>query len=240
VSPLGLILNVGAGLGYPLLFAVVAAEAGGLPLPGETALIAAGVAASGGRLEIAAVIPIAAAAAIAGDNVGYLLGRTLGRRVLIIPGPLAGQRRKALELGQPFFARYGGRAVFFGRWLTGVRTWASWLAGADGMRWRKFALWNAAGGISWATSVGLLAYVLGRSATNLVTFFGAFAGAALLGLLATLWLRRRLLRDSVARSAGIGTLRVSEDRRARPGSEGGPNRAARGRPEAREGDSISS
>ena len=118
-----LIFNVGAAIGYPLLFAVVALEAGGLPVPGETALVAAAIAASHHRLHITSVIAVAAAAAIIGDNAGYLIGRKIGRKLLEAPGPFARHRRKVLELGEPFFARHGNKAVFFGRWITGLRTW---------------------------------------------------------------------------------------------------------------------
>jgi membrane protein DedA with SNARE-associated domain len=64
--------------------------------------------------------------------------------------------------------------VFFGRWILGLRTWASWLAGASNMPWRSFAVWNAAGGISWATTIGVVAYLVGNTATNAITAFGLF------------------------------------------------------------------
>jgi membrane protein DedA with SNARE-associated domain len=79
-----------------------------------------------------------------------------------------------LEIGRPFFERHGAMAVFAGRWIVGLRTWASWLAGASGMPWRSFAVWNAAGGISWATTVGLVAYLLGQTATSAIAAFGLF------------------------------------------------------------------
>src|ERR1700723_2598943 len=91
--------------GYPLLFVVVMAESSGLPIPGETGLIAAAVLASQGKLAIEAVIPIAAAGAIVGDNIGYLIGRKGGRWLLERPGPFRRQRKSALEIGEPFFER---------------------------------------------------------------------------------------------------------------------------------------
>lgn len=166
--------------GYPLLFVIVMAESSGVPIPGETALIAAGVLASGGKLEIQFVIAIAALAAIVGDNIGYQIGRKGGRWLLERPGRFEQQRQQVLLTGEPFFERHGPKAVFFGRFVLGLRVWASWLAGATHMRWRSFFLWNACGGICWATGVGLVAYFLGKSAGNAIEAFGIYGLAALL------------------------------------------------------------
>lgn len=166
--------------GYPLLFLVVMAESSGVPVPGETGLIAAAVAASQGKLQIELVIPIAAAAAIAGDNIGYQIGRKGGRWLLERPGRFHRQRQQVLRTGEPFFERHGSKAVFFGRFLLGLRVWASWLAGANQMRWRSFFLWNALGGICWATGVGLVAYFLGSTAGSAIQAFGLYGLAAVL------------------------------------------------------------
>jgi membrane protein DedA with SNARE-associated domain len=164
--------------GYPLLFLVVMGESSGLPIPGETGLIAAGVLASAGKLEIGLVIPIAAAAAIVGDNIGYVIGRKGGRWILERPGRFYTQRQQVLLMGEPFFERHGPKAVFFGRFVLGLRVWASWLAGATEMPWRSFVLWNALGGIVWATAIGLIAYFLGQSAGGAVEAFGFYGLAA--------------------------------------------------------------
>jgi membrane protein DedA with SNARE-associated domain len=141
-------------LGYPALFGLVMAESGGAPVPGETALIAA---------------------AIVGDNLGYVIGRLGGRRLLTRPGRFAAQRAKVLEHGEPFFERHGAKAVFFGRWILGLRVWASWLAGITHMPWRSFVMYNALGGISWALTVGLLAYVTGDAIKVIIRDFGIVA-----------------------------------------------------------------
>ncbi len=178
--------------GYPLLFVLVAGESSGLPIPGETSLIAGGVLASQGKLDIALVIPLAAAAAIVGDNIGYLIGRKGGRWVLERPGRFERQRQQVLATGEPFFERHGPKAVFFGRFVLGLRVWASWLAGATNMLWHQFALWNALGGICWATGVGLLAYFLGTRAGNAIETFGIFGLVALLvGVAGGLVMHRR-------------------------------------------------
>ena len=154
--------------GYPLLFVLVMAESSGVPIPGETALITAAVLASRGKLQIEWVIVLAAAGAIVGDNIGYVIGRKGGRWLLERPGRFYRQRREVLSTGEPFFERHGPKAVYFGRFVLGLRVWASWLAGATRMHWRSFVFWNALGGISWATAIGLLAYFLGSSAGNVI------------------------------------------------------------------------
>jgi membrane protein DedA with SNARE-associated domain len=194
--------------GYPLLALLVMAESGGVPVPGETALLVGGVLASQGTLQIELVIAIAAAAAIVGDNLGYYIGRRGGRWLLQRPGPFHSHRLRVLESGEPFFERHGPKAVFFGRFILGLRTWASWLAGANHMRWRTFVLWNALGGICWATAVGLLAYFVGRSAGNLITTFGIFGLAATLiaAVVGFLWHRRHKRRSASAAPAGRDAL----------------------------------
>jgi membrane protein DedA with SNARE-associated domain len=180
--------------GYPVMGLLVMAESGGVPLPGETALIVGGVLASQGKLQIEWVIAIAAFAAIVGDNIGYQIGRGGGRWLLQRPGHFHRQRLAVLEMGEPFFARHGTKAVFFGRFILGLRTWASWLAGATHMRWRTFFMWNALGGIVWATGVGLIAYFVGQSASNAIAAFGIYglvAVVAVLGGVLVLHLRHR-------------------------------------------------
>jgi membrane protein DedA with SNARE-associated domain len=166
--------------GYPLLFVIVMCESGGLPVPGETGLITAGVLASQGNLKIVPVIALAAAGAIVGDNIGYLIGRKGGRWLLQRPGVFHRQRLEVLATGEPFFERHGPKAVFFGRFLLGLRVWASWLAGATRMHWKSFVIWNGLGGITWATAIGLIAYSLGHSAGNAIQAFGLYGLVAVL------------------------------------------------------------
>jgi undecaprenyl-diphosphatase len=163
------------GLGYLLLAALVGAESAGVPLPGETALIAAGVLASQGKLSLPLVVGTAAAAAIVGDNFGYLLGRKGARRLLQRSGRLEDQRRAFLRRGEAFFERHGGKTVFLGRWLPFLRITAAWLAGAHHMAWPRFLAWNAAGGIAWAISVGVLAYFAGQAAEAILHTLGYVA-----------------------------------------------------------------
>ena len=187
------ILDVAETVGYPLVFALIAIETMGIPVPGETALITAGIVASRGRLEIEVVIALAAAAAILGDNVGFAIGRKLGRRVLTAPGPLLHHRRRVIAVGEPFFDRHGPKAVFLGRWVTGLRITAAWMAGVTRMSWPTFLFWNALGGIAWATSIGLLAFFVGHSAEKIIHIagLGGVVAVVLGGLVVWLVLRVR-------------------------------------------------
>jgi undecaprenyl-diphosphatase len=186
-------LEITAHTVYVALFVLIAVESSGVPVPGETALIAAGVLASEGRADIEIVVLLAAVAAILGDNVGYAIGRTGGRRLLERPGAFERHRRKIIEHGQPFFERHGPKAVFLGRWIGGLRIAAAWLAGINRMPWRSFLFWNALGGIAWAASVGLLAYYLGPPAEKIFRTVG-IAGVALVATAVVAFLLWRRLR----------------------------------------------
>jgi membrane-associated protein len=188
------IVDVAENIGYPLVFALIAIETMGVPVPGETALITAGIVASRGRLEIEIVIALAAAAAILGDNVGFAIGRKLGRQLLTAPGPLLHHRRKVLSVGEPFFDRHGPKAVFLGRWITGLRITAAWMAGANRMSWPTFLFWNALGGIAWATSIGLLAYFVGHTAERIAHYAGLGGAVAVVVGGIALWLVLRARR----------------------------------------------
>ena len=187
VLVLAALADVAKDAGIPALFALIAVETMGIPLPGETALIAAGIFASQGHLAIEWVIVAAAGAAILGDNVGFFIGRRYGRRILEWEGgPFPEHRKKLIALGEPFFEKHGPKAVFLGRWVAGLRITAAWLAGAHHMRWPVFTFYNALGGICWALSVGLVSFYLGHTAETVFKTAGlAGLGAAVfLGVIA--------------------------------------------------------
>ena len=98
-----------------------------------------------------------------------------------------------LAVGDPFFERHGPKAVFFGRWIAGLRVWASWLAGASVMSWRSFLVWNALGGITWSTTVALAAYYGGKGVEHVLAQIGTYGliAAALLVVAGALVLWRR-------------------------------------------------
>jgi membrane protein DedA with SNARE-associated domain len=193
-------IDVPAGIGYPVLFLLVGAESAGALVPGETALIVAAALAADGRLALPFVVVIAALAAILGDNVGYLLGRNGLRRLLQRPGRGAGRRQLLIARGEAFFTRHGSAAVFFGRWLPGLRLVAAWLAGANRMPWRRFLVWNALGGILWAATVGGAAYLMGRVLSNWLGLLGLGGLALLAAAFALRLLSRR--RSRLAPSSG--------------------------------------
>jgi membrane protein DedA with SNARE-associated domain len=167
--------------GLPLLFVAVAVESFGIPVPGETALIAFGVLASQGHYSIVAVVAVTAAAAIVGDNLGFWLIGRRGGRALIARYPWIERRtRRLLPRTELLIQRYGGRAVFFGRFVAVLRETIAWVAGLAGMSWRSFLFWNALGGIVWASGVGLLAYFGGKALADAVSRYGLLVGGSLL------------------------------------------------------------
>jgi membrane protein DedA with SNARE-associated domain len=181
--------------GLLFLFVIVCLESAGVWLPGETALIAAAVYASKGRLSITGVIAVAAVAAIIGDNIGYWLGREVGTRVLRRYERLRRIADRVMPPAERFFERHGGKAVFFARFFGGVRVTGAWMAGITRMQWWRFLVWNAAGGIVWAVAVGLLAFWAGKAAADAISRYGVYGGIAmgivLVAVIAVLHLLRR-------------------------------------------------
>jgi membrane-associated protein len=165
-------LHLSPVLVYAGLALLVAGESAGVPLPGETSLVAAAVLAATHRVSLPLVVGVAAAAAIAGDNVGYVIGCRGVRSLLLRGGFLANRRRLALERAERFFAHRGRTAVFFGRWLPWLRVTVAWLAGAGRMRWETFVVWNELGGLAWATTIGVAVYLVGSAAQKDVTLVG--------------------------------------------------------------------
>ena len=183
--------------GLILLFALVAVESSGIPVPGETALITAGVLAAGGRFNIVEVIAVAAAAAIVGDSTGYWIARTGGRRAIDKLPIVRDTLPKLLPRGERFFERHGPKTVVIGRFVAGLRVTVAWLAGISHMPWGRFVFYNAIGGILWATTVGLVAYYFGNAAIDAVEKYGLIAVGviivlAILGFFGHRWFRARM------------------------------------------------
>jgi len=184
--------------GLPLLFVVVMLESFGIPLPGETALIAFGVLASQGHHSIVTVIVLAAVGAIVGDNLGYwLIGRLGGRRLFERWRVLRRYADRFLPAAERIMSRHGGKTVFFGRFIAILRFTAAWVAGIGRMPWWRFLFWNALGGIVWATTVGLVSYYAGKAAADAIQRYGLFAAGGVaavlvLGLIGFRLVSRRL------------------------------------------------
>src|SRR5258706_2179629 len=139
-----------ATYGYWAVLLVVGLESTGIPLPGETMLVAAAIyAGTTHQLSIQWVIAAAAAGAILGDNLGFWVGREGGYRLLRRYGHLVRLNERKLKLGLYLFRRRGGTVVFFGRFVAVLRMWAAFLAGTHRMEWKRFLLFNALGGIAW-------------------------------------------------------------------------------------------
>jgi membrane protein DedA with SNARE-associated domain len=184
-------LHLPSTVGYAGVALLVGVESAGVPVPGETSLMAAAVLASQGHLSLSLVIALAAGAAIVGDNLGYVIGRRGGGWLLTRPGRWQRSRTRRLERGEAFFKRHGAKAVFLGRWVPWLRVTAAWLAGANRMRLPRFLFWNALGGMTWATSVGVAAYFLGNAAAAVLGAAGlALLALFLVGGLLVLFVRR--------------------------------------------------
>src|SRR6266851_10308994 len=181
--------------GLPILFVVVMIESFGIPLPGETALIAFGVLAAAGHYSIGSVIAIAAAGAIVGDNLGYwLIGRLGGRALFRRWRWLNQYKDRVLPRAEALMERHGGKTVFFGRFVSILRYTVAWIAGLSRMHWWRFLFWNAAGGIAWATAVALTSYYAGRAAADGIRRYGLYAAAVVLVVVIAGWLGVRYAR----------------------------------------------
>ena len=161
---------------------IVGLESLGLPLPGETALVASAIyAGATGQLSIAAVLTAALVGAIVGDNLGYLVGRIFGWPFLLRYGPRVGLTHVRLRLCRALFERHGGKVVFVGRFVAFLRVLAASLAGASGMAWPRFLACNAAGAAIWVAVFGGVAYGAGTQAHRLFGLLGILAFALGIG-----------------------------------------------------------
>ena len=169
-------------------------ENAGLPVPGETVLLAGAVIAHQGKLSFWLVVGCALAGAVIGDNVGFAIGRRGGRALLVRVGPRIGLTAPRLAAFDRFFHRHGPKTVFIARFVTGLRVFGAVLAGASGLSWRVFLFYNAVGALAWSVSIGAAGYFLGHSWETLERWIGRGGAVALaLGLVAAavVILRRR-------------------------------------------------
>jgi membrane protein DedA with SNARE-associated domain len=154
--------------GYWAVLSFVGIESLGIPLPGETMLVVAAVyAGATHQLTIGFVIAAAIAGAIIGDNIGYGLGYFGGYRLLLRYGKYIGLHERRVKLARYIFLKHGPKVVFFGRFVSVLRTYAAFLAGTARMPWWRFLIFNAAGGTVWALIYGVGAYYLGEQLNRL-------------------------------------------------------------------------
>jgi membrane protein DedA with SNARE-associated domain len=197
--------------GYGVITLAVALECGGLLVPGETVFFGSAIYASTtGRLNILEVVAAASAGAMIGNAVGYSIGRLVGERLLARHGCRIGLSEKRLAVGRYLFRRHGGKMVFFGRFVSVLRSFTPLLAGANEMPKRHFAAWTIAGGIAWPVLHGAFAYALGDAASRMSLRVQIVAGlvvaAAVVALLRFIkrnekQLEDRAVRDELARHA---------------------------------------
>jgi membrane protein DedA with SNARE-associated domain len=191
--------------GYGAVFSFVAIESLGIPFPGETMLVAAALyAGATGKLSIAVIIAVAAAGAIIGDNIGYGIGHWGGTRLLQRHGHRVRLTEGRVKLVRYLFARHGGKVVFLGRFVSVLRTYAALLAGTARMSWPRFLVFNAAGGVVWASAYGLGAYAAGTTINRLSgPVDAALAVIAAVVIVVLVVVVRRKEDDLVARAEAV-------------------------------------
>jgi undecaprenyl-diphosphatase len=172
-----------AKYGYLVVFGGVFLENAGLPVPGETMLLAGAALAHYGHLSLTRVILTAIAAATLGDNLGFAIGRRYGRALAERFGWRIGLTPERLAQFDGFFQRHGARTVFIARFITGLRVFGAVLAGSSGLRWPTFLFYNAMGAIVWSTAVALAGYSLAYSWQTLERWIGR---SGLVGLAAVI------------------------------------------------------
>jgi membrane protein DedA with SNARE-associated domain len=194
--------------GYGVVGVVIFFESLGLPLPGESLLVGAALyAATTHRVSIEWVVGAAAVGAVLGDNAGYLIGHSLGYRLLRKFGPRVGLTEKRLRLGEYLFHRHGGKVVFFGRFIAILRTFAAVLAGANHMAWHSFLIFNTLGGVAWCCLYGFGAYALGdvvRKIAGPISFVLAAVAAVFVIVTALLIKRNEKRLEATVEAEGAG------------------------------------
>jgi membrane protein DedA with SNARE-associated domain len=181
-----------ARYGYAAVFFGVFLENTGLPVPGETMVLAGGALAHYGHLSLVRVILVTMVAAVLGDNLGFLIGRRGGRRLIVRFSGRFGITRRRLDDFDRFFERHGPKTVFVARFITGLRVFCAVLAGGSGMRWRTFLFFNATGAVVWSITIAVVGYVLGHSWDTLERLIGGtgIVGSIVVVVLVVLWIAR--------------------------------------------------
>jgi membrane protein DedA with SNARE-associated domain len=188
---LHMLFSLPTELGYAALFAILFVEYAGAPVPGETALLGAGVLVGAGHLSLPLVLIAAITASILGDVAGYGIGKRGGRRLLLRPGRLVAKRHRMLHAAEGFFSRYGDVAVFLSRWVPGARYLTALTAGAAEMNYRRFMTFNIAGAFVWVCMLVGLSAQFGPAAAATISMLGLLVTGV--GIVIA-WLRAMLAR----------------------------------------------
>jgi membrane protein DedA with SNARE-associated domain len=195
--------------GYLVVFFGVMFESTGVPLPGETILIAAGALVHKGVLDFGDTLFFGILGTVVGNQIGYWVGRFGGRVLVLRWGRYAFVTPERLGRAEVFFARHGGRAVFLSRFVPGLRVFGALVAGTSRMSWEKFAFYNVLGGTVWATAAVSLGYVLWASISLVEHWVGRVSVILLAALVLALLLRYAYRRAT--REEGGGSLGAPPD-----------------------------
>jgi membrane protein DedA with SNARE-associated domain len=168
--------------GYLAVFLAIFMEDFGLPLPGETMLIAGSIYSTIGNMKIGFVVVIAWVAAVLGDNLGYLIGYHAGRRLVLKYGRYFLLSPKRVVKLEAFFDRHGGKVVAAGRFISGMRQFNGVIAGISGMKWRRFLFYNMIGAALWVGAWATIAYYFGSELNTIYKFFRHFEYVILFSL----------------------------------------------------------
>lgn len=196
-------------LGYLAVALFVGIESLGIPLPGETMLITAAALAATVHLSIVGIIAAAVVGAVVGDNIGFAIGWFGGYALLRRFGKYIRLDEPKLKVGRYIFMRHGAKVVFFGRFVSILRTYAAFLAGTNRMRWTHFLIANGAGGLVWSVLYGVAAFELAGAISKLSApleiAFAALAVVAIIG--SAIFIRTHAKRlEAVAEAALPGPL----------------------------------
>jgi len=184
--------------GYLAVFGFLFVESFGAPVPGQTMLMAAGVFAGAGRLNVFGIAILGFLAAVAGDNVGYLIGHYGGRRLVLRFGRYIFVTEKRLTKAEDFFARHGGKVVGVARFIDGLRQLNGVVAGIAGMPWQRFLAFNALGAAAWVAVWTCVGYLAGghlgeiyQRASRYEIVLLVLIGVVILAVVARWWWRRQ-------------------------------------------------
>ena len=207
------LLDVAGSFAYVVVLIGVGIESMGVPVPGETVLVLGAVLAGQGKASAAGIALAGWTGAVAGDNIGYLVGRRYGARLTTLPAIRRVFDERRAALAQRFFRRRGWLAVFLGRFVAILRIFAGPLAGMNGMPWRVFVVANASGGAIWVGIVVAVGVLVGNNAETIVSRAGyAGLGGAVLVAGAAYGLHRW----RTARERAEGARLLAESRRGDP------------------------
>lgn len=204
------LLNLFKAYGYWIVFFGVMLENAGLPVPGETILLAAGFFASQHHFSILGVMSIATIGAVIGDNCGYWIGHRVGRKLLIKYGRYVMLTESRFRGMEKYFESHGDKTVLVARFITGFRVFTALFAGATGMRWSKFLLFNILGAISWAVVMTLLGFFFGKS-WNLLEQYIKGTGLVLAIILAGAFVVYQILKRRKKKKEAGQSIPIAED-----------------------------